>query len=185
MVFMRSQFEARGLPKDARKILWGPGAAKSTLQRRSSGAYGKPRGHQMRSKRRLGGALMGPGRTKSAHGSECPGKGQEADFFGVPFGTPFALHFCSRSGLFFIKKSRGFQVPEWIKNESQNDSIFDPNSTLFSMKIYIDVLIDFVTLFGSILESFLEQIRLRNRASTGKNLFLKMSVSPARGAHFE
>ena len=116
-------------------------------------------------------ALVGPGRAKGAQGSECPGKGQGDPFFGVPFETPFGLHFCSRSGLFFIKKSAGFQIPKWIKNGSQNDSIFDPNSTFCSMKIYIDVLIDFVTLFGSILESFLEQIRLRNRDRTGKTFF--------------
>ena len=54
---------------------------------------------------------------------------------------------------------------KWIKNGSQNDSIFDQISTLVSMKIYIDVLIDFLTLLGSILKAFSEQIRLRNHAS--------------------
>ena len=92
-------------------------------------------------------ALVGPGRAKSAHGSECPGKGQGAHFFGESFGTPFGLHFCSRSGLFFIKKSTGFQVPKWIKNGSQNDAIFDPNSALFSKNNCIPIFEAILTRF--------------------------------------
>ena len=102
----------------------------------------------------------------------------------MPFWPQFWLHLCPRCALFFIKKSAGFQVSKWIKNGSQNDSIFGPNSTLVSMKKCIVFLIDFWTHVGSIFEAFLKQIRLRIHASTGKSVFLKMSVSPARGAHF-
>ena len=70
------------------------------------------------------------------------GKARGLTFWGA-FWDPFARHFCSMTGLFFIKKSTGFQVAKWIKNGSQNDSIFCPNSILCSMKIYIDFLIDF------------------------------------------
>ena len=53
-------------------------------------------------------ALVGPGRAKSAQGSECPGKGQGDHFFGVPFGTPIWLHFLFQERPFFHSKKYRF-----------------------------------------------------------------------------
>ena len=51
------------------------------------------------------------------------------------------------------------------------------------MKNCIDFLNDVLRHFGSILCAFLEQVRIQNHAKIEKGDLLKMSVSPARGAH--
>ena len=52
------------------------------------------------------------------------------------------------------------------------------------MKNCIDFLNDFLIHFGSILTAFLKQVRIQNHAKIEKGDLLKMSASPARGAHF-
>ena len=108
----------------------------------SRGGQVEPMGSQGVAKGGPEDALVGPGAAKSAQGSECPGKGQGYNFLGCLLGPQFGSIFVP-GAFFFIQKSTGFQVPKWITNGSQNCSIFGHNSTLFSMKTYLDCLIDF------------------------------------------
>ena len=75
----------------------------------------------------------------------------------------------------------GFWCPFWLHFEA----IFAPKTDIFRVRNCIDFLMDFWSHFGSILDAFLEPFRFQNRARIEKGDFLKMSVSLARGAHFE
>ena len=78
-----------------------------------------------------------------------------------------------------------FLVPFWCPFWLHFGAILAPKTNIFRVKNCIDFLIDFWSHFGSILDAFLEPFRFQNRARIEKGDFVKMSVSPARGAHFQ
>ena len=90
-----------------------------------------PMGSQRVAKGRSKDALAGAGVAKSAQGLECPGKGQGDHFFGVPFGTPIWLHFCSRSGIFSLKKVQVFKYQKGSKMDPKMIPFLVPNLHFF------------------------------------------------------
>ena len=77
---------AKGRPEDTFSI---PGAAKSALNRRSKGAYGKRRGRQTRPRRRLWRARGGQERPGSKGSQEGPGEYFLRGAFLAPNLAPF------------------------------------------------------------------------------------------------
>ena len=65
------------------------------------------------------------------------------------------------------------------------DTILAQKGNIFRVKNCIDFLIDFLSHFSFILEAFFHTFSFQNRTRIGKGDFVKMSFSPARGAHFQ
>ena len=74
-----------------------------------------------------------------------------------------------------------FLSPFWL----HFDTILAQKSKNVRVKNCIDFLIDFLSHFSFILEAFFHTFSFQNRARIGKGDFVKMSFSPARGAHFQ